>query len=163
MLEDSQMSKSIHALTLASALAATMCAAPAFAQTTTQKPDAPAVTEPSTTAPPADMKAPSPSTTSPSTSTTTAASGAPMMTDDEAKKWIDKTVYSSDGKNLGEVAQILRDNTGHVTELHADIGGFLGIGETRVKLLPSEFKLGSDRVVLNLSSEDAKKLPHLPK
>lgn len=85
------------------------------------------------------------------------------MTDDEAKKWVDKTVYSSDGKNLGEVAEILRDNSGHVTELHADIGGFLGLGETRVKVLPSEFKLGSDRVVLTLSSEDAKKLPHLPK
>ena len=151
------MSKHIHALTLASALAATLCAVPSFAQTT-EKPAAPAVTAPSTTAPSTDMTAPSATTT-----TTTAASSAPMMTDDEAKKWIDKTVYSSDGKNVGEVAQILRDNTGHVTELHADIGGFLGIGETRVKLLPSEFKLGSDRVVLNLSSEDAKKLPHLPK
>ena len=86
-----------------------------------------------------------------------------MMTDDEAKNWVNKTVYSSDGKNLGEVAEILRDNSGHVSELHADIGGFLGIGETRVKVMPDQFKLASDRVILNVASDQAKTLPHLAK
>lgn len=85
------------------------------------------------------------------------------MSDDEAKNWVNKTVYSSDGKNLGEVAEVLRDNSGRVSELHADIGGFLGIGETRVKVMPEQFKLASDRVILNVPSDQAKTLPHLAK
>ena len=85
------------------------------------------------------------------------------MTDEEAKNWVNKTVYSSDGKNLGEVAAIDRDNSGHVRELHADIGGFLGLGETRVKVLPSQFKLSSDRVILNIPGDQAKSLPQLAK
>lgn len=85
------------------------------------------------------------------------------MTDAEAKGWINKVVYSSDGKNLGEVASILRDNSGHVTELHADIGGFLGLGETRVRVSPSDFKLEKDRVVLNIPADQAKTLPKIEK
>lgn len=97
---------------------------PPAAESTTE-PAAPSVTTPSETAP----------------SDTTAAApdaSAPMMTEAEAKAWVNKTVYSSDGKNLGEVAQVLLDSSGKVSELHADIGGFLGIGETRVRVMPSE-------------------------
>ena len=56
-----------------------------------------------------------------------------------------------------------RTTDNKVTELHADIGGFLGMGETRVKLAPSEFKLQGDRVVLNISEEQAKALPKIEK
>lgn len=90
-------------------------------------------------------------------------SAIPMMTDGEAKAWINKVVYSSDGTNLGEVANILRDNSGHVTELQADIGGFLGLGETRVRVAPSDFKLDKDRVVLNIPADQAKTLPKIEK
>ena len=86
-----------------------------------------------------------------------------MMTDDEAKNWINKTVYSSDGRNLGEVSQVLRDNSGHVTEIHADIGGFLGIGETRVRLMPNQVSLSGDRATTTLTAAEAKALPPLPK
>ena len=48
-------------------------------------------------------------------------------------------------------------------ELHADIGGFLGIGETRVRVLPTQFKLVNDRVVLSVGSAEAKSLPHIAK
>lgn len=85
------------------------------------------------------------------------------LTDAEAKAWIDKAVYSSDGKNVGEVAAFARDSNGKVTEMHADVGGFLGLGETRVRLMPGEYTLANDRVVLNLSSDAVKALPHLPK
>ncbi len=50
-------------------------------------------------------------------------------------------VYSSDGTNLGEVAAFARDSSGNITEMHADVGGFLGMGETRVRLMPSDFRL----------------------
>ena len=68
--------------------------------------------------------------------------------------WVGRAVYSSDGKNLGEVAAIADDS------LYVDIGGFLGIGETRV-LLDND-KLGAvepDRIVLKLTEAEAKSLP----
>ena len=148
-------------LTIASALVASMAFTANAQNTQTAPADPPAATSPSTTTTPSVT--PDTTTTTPSPSASTTASTAPMMTDDEAKNWVNKTVYSSDGKNLGEVAEILRDNSGHVSELHADIGGFLGIGETRVKVMPDQFKLASDRVILNVASDQAKTLPHLAK
>ena len=85
------------------------------------------------------------------------------MSDAEAKAWVDKTIYSSDGKNVGEVAAIARDASGTVSELHADVGGFLGLGETRVRVLPSEFKIQGDKIVLAVAAEQVKALPHLTK
>ena len=53
--------------------------------------------------------------------------------------------------------------SGKVTEMHADIGGFLGIMQTRVKVLPAQFKLQGDRVVLvDVTAEQAKALPKVP-
>ncbi len=139
------------ALTLAAASAA-------FAQTsTTTTPPAtpPAATPPATTAP---------STTAPSsTASPTAASRDVILTEEEAKKWIDKTVYSSDNQNVGEVAAFNRDSSGKVSEMHADVGGFLGIGERRVKLMPSQFSLQGDRVVLNVTAEEVKAMPAIAK
>ena len=85
------------------------------------------------------------------------------MTDEEAKSWIDKPVFSSDGKELGEVAGFKRAPDNTVLEMHADIGGLLGIGETRVRVTPAQFELLQDRVVLNLTQERAKALPKVKK
>ncbi|MBL8882789.1 MAG: PRC-barrel domain-containing protein [Hyphomicrobium sp.] len=152
------------------ALSAALMTTTAMAQQSdsTVPADPPAATEsapPTTPAPQAEPTLPdSSTTTSPSAADTTAdASMGPMMTDSEAKAWINKVVYSSDGTNLGEVANILRDNSGHVTELHADIGGFLGLGETRVRVAPSDFKLDKDRVILNIPADQAKTLPKIEK
>lgn len=81
------------------------------------------------------------------------------LTEEQAKSWIDKPVFSSDGKELGEVAAFKRSADNTVLEMHADIGGVLGIGETRVMLTPSQFKLQDDRVILNLTEAQAKALP----
>lgn len=132
---------------------------------------------PSTTNKPAgEMNAPAPNANSPSPSTAapapstestaqspSAASASMKLTDAEAKAWVDKVVYSSDGKNVGEVANFARDADGKVLELHADVGGFLGLGETRVRILPNEFALKNDRVILSIPSDRVKQLPHLPK
>ena len=151
------------------ALSAALMTTTAMAQQSdsTVPSDPPAATEttpPATPAPQAEPALPDSSTiTGPSAAGTTADASGPMMTDGEAKAWINKVVYSSDGTNLGEVANILRDNSGHVTELHADIGGFLGLGETRVRVAPSDFKLDKDRVVLNIPADQAKTLPKIEK
>ena len=85
------------------------------------------------------------------------------LTEAQEKSWVDKVVYSSDGVNLGEVAAFAKDGSGKVTELHADIGGFLGMGETRVRLMPAQFSMAQDRVILSLTSEQAKNLPKIAK
>lgn len=85
------------------------------------------------------------------------------LSEEQARNWLKKSVYSSDGKNLGEVEVINRDANGRVTEIHADIGGFLGIGETRVRVMPSQFRLEGDRVVLNIPADQAKTLPTIAK
>ncbi len=131
----------------------------ALAQSTTTTPSGVPSATPSDT-----MR--TPSTTSPSATTGSASkpSGATMtMTDAEAKNWVDKPIYSSDNKNIGEVAALNRDSSGKVVELHADIGGFLGLGETRVKVEPAQFTTSGDRIMLNMTSEQVKSLPKLAK
>jgi hypothetical protein len=130
--------------TTAMALFATSAA---FAQTTAPK-ETPPATPPAATAPSVQ---PAP------------ADKAPMLTEEQAKALIDATVLSSDDKNLGEVAAIQRDSAGKVTELHADIGGFLGIGETRVRVTPSQFTVVDNKVKLSLTAEQAKTLPKIEK
>lgn len=84
-----------------------------------------------------------------------------VLTADQAKSWIGKPVYSSDGKNLGEVSAFARGADNKVGEMHADIGGFLGIGETRVRLMPRQFKLSGDRATLEMTAAQAKDLPRV--
>lgn len=139
----------------------------AVAQTTTTTP--PAATQEkseSTTPSMTQDKSTTPGTASTQSGTQPAAqdaASAVTLTEQQAKEWVDKVVYSSDGKNIGEVAEFKRSADNKVTELHADIGGFLGFGQTRIKLMPSEFKLQGDRVVLNITEEQAKALPKLEK
>jgi len=117
------------------------------------------------TTPPSDTPpATPPAATAPSVQPTAPVDKAPTLTEEQAKALIDATVVSSDNSNLGEVAAIQRDSSGKVTELHADIGGFLGIGETRVRVMPSQFVVTSDnRVQLSLTKEEANGLPRVEK
>ena len=82
-----------------------------------------------------------------------------MLTAEQAKTWVGKPVYSSDDKKIGEVAAFTRGTDNSVTEMQANIGGFLGMGQTHVKLTTAQFKLQGDRVVLNVTSALAKDLP----
>jgi hypothetical protein len=88
--------------------------------------------------------------------------GAPLsLTSQEAKTWIGKPVYSSDGKKLGEIAAFERAAGNEVSAMDANIGGFMGLGEHRIRLAPAQFSLKSDRVVLNLTAAQAKELPKI--
>ena len=118
----------------------------AAAQTTAPK------TTPST--PPAASNAAKPDATK--------ADAAKMtLTEQQAKSWVDKPIYSSDNKEIGEVVTFKRGADNAVLEMHADVGGALGMGETRVKLMPEQFKLQGDRVVLNLTEAQVKDLPKI--
>ena len=102
-------------------------------------------------------------TTPPASATAAPIADGITLNDQQAKTWIDKAVYSSDAKKLGEVAAFARDDSGKVTEMHADVGGFFGFGETRVRLMPAQFKLMTDRVVLSMTADEAKTLPKIVK
>lgn len=84
---------------------------------------------------------------------------SPVLTDEQAKALKNKVVWSSDEKNVGEVADIVRDGDGRIKELHADIGGFLGFGETRVRVAPDEFRMMDDRIVLTRTEAQVETLP----
>jgi hypothetical protein len=88
---------------------------------------------------------------------------AQAITEQEAKAWVGRPVYSSDGKNIGEVAAILRTPDNKITELRANIGGFLGLGEHQIALPAAIFALHNDRVELNLPAAAAKELPKVAK
>jgi len=154
---------------------ALLAIAPAAAQTTPPATTPPAATQdkapsttqdkaPSTTAPSMTQeKSTEPSRQSGAQPATQDQASVVTLTEQQAKEWIDKRVFSSDGKELGEVAEFMRGTDNKVTALHADLGGFLGMGETRVKLAPSEFKLQGDRVVLSITEAQAKALPKMEK
>jgi PRC-barrel domain len=85
------------------------------------------------------------------------------LTVQEGMTWINKPIYSSDGKEIGKVAAFQRDGDNKVIGMHADVGGFLGLGQTRVNLTPAQFKLQGDRIALSLTAEQAKDLPAVMK
>lgn len=124
-------------------------------------PSPPAATEPapSPSTAPVEIPAAKPVPEPAAMPTTTSDSTSPVMSDEQASALKNKVVWSSDQKNIGEVADVVRDNSGRVTELHADIGGFLGFGETRVRVAPDEFKVINDRVELNRTKDQASSLP----
>lgn len=73
-------------------------------------------------------------------------------------EWVGRPLFSIDGKRLGEVALVNGDN------IYADIGGFLGLGETRVKLSANQIGSATDeRVVIKLTEAEAKDLPKVDK
>ena len=69
---------------------------------------------------------------------------------------VGKGIYSSDGDKLGEVAAILRTADNKITELRADIGGMLGLGQREIALPAGRFSLQNDRVVLELTAGASK-------
>jgi hypothetical protein len=71
-----------------------------------------------------------------------------------SEEWIGRSVYSSDNKQLGEVAKLSG------SDIYVDIGGLLGIGETRALIKADQIQeVRDDRVVLKLSEAEAKNLP----
>jgi hypothetical protein len=72
-----------------------------------------------------------------------------------SEEWIGRSVFSSDGKELGKVASFEKDGA-----IFVDIGGFLGLGETRTRIAPEKIQsVTEDRIMLSLSQGEAKNLP----
>jgi sporulation protein YlmC with PRC-barrel domain len=85
-----------------------------------------------------------------------------FVTEDSKKEWIGKPIYSTDGKNLGEIATVETDNDNKVTEIHADFGGVLGLGETRVRVGADKIQeVKDDRMVLKLKEVETRDLTRI--
>lgn len=73
-----------------------------------------------------------------------------------------KTVYGSDGANIGEINDILISQNGSVNAVIIGVGGFLGMGEKNVAVNTSALQLGTsnkDRITLNVTRDDLKSAP----
>ena len=71
-----------------------------------------------------------------------------------SEEWIGRSIFSSDGKELGKVASV-EDGA-----IFADLGGFLGLGATRTRIAHEQIQsVTEDRIVLNLAEGEAKNLP----
>lgn len=98
-----------------------------------------------------DVVPPLKSTDKPSLGAGTTTQGAAFTASEE---WIGRTVFSSDGKELGKVASL------DGSDILVDLGGFLGLGATRTRIAPAKIQsVTEDRIVLSLSEGEAKNLP----
>ena len=86
-----------------------------------------------------------------------------MLTAQEAQDWIGKPVFSSDWINIGEVESFQREDGNKVTGMRVNIAAFLGMGEHRISLMPAQFKLQIDSVILDVTAAQAKALQSVEK
>lgn len=151
-----------------------LMAAPALAQQPTQpSPPAPSA---SPTAP-----APAPSTegtkpmpsaeaTKPSASSTTAAGGAGFMSEQKQNQWlasnlIGASVMGPDNKTIGEINDVVLDQTGTAEAAIVGVGGFLGVGEKDVAVPFKSLQVTRkddgvlDKVTLSMTRADLEKAP----
>jgi hypothetical protein len=84
-----------------------------------------------------------------------------VVTAAQAEEWVGKRVYSDNDEDIGEIAAFKAGDDGNVQYFHTDIGGFLGIGETSVQVKPDQFAMRGDKLYLNISKEEAMKLPRV--
>lgn len=64
-----------------------------------------------------------------------------FITRQEAGQWRvedleEKSIYTPDGANIGEIEDVLVDQNGRLIAYIIDVGGFLGINEKRIAVAP---------------------------
>jgi sporulation protein YlmC with PRC-barrel domain len=79
------------------------------------------------------------------------------------KEWLGRAVYSIDGRRLGEIAALTRDSGNRVVALNANIGGYLGFDEKRVRIGATQIRaVNADGLVLDVSEAAARNMPGIP-
>ncbi|MDZ4790074.1 MAG: PRC-barrel domain-containing protein [Hyphomicrobiales bacterium] len=133
------------------ALAATAAAmTPAMAQENPAAPQTPSIQQPAQPSQaPAERAAPTP-----------AQEPARIQTQD-FKSWIGMKIETIEGVNVGEVAGVIPASGSVLQEVHVDIGGFLGFGETRVKMMPAQLTRQGDKFIVSLTKDEVSKLPKI--
>jgi Golgi apparatus protein 1 len=71
--------------------------------------------------------------------------------------------FSSDGRNLGDVVEVIRGPDGKIEALHIEVGGFLGIGDRTVRIDADAFEELTDRIRLKMTGDAVRSLPEVKK
>jgi sporulation protein YlmC with PRC-barrel domain len=71
----------------------------------------------------------------------------------------DMPVYSQDGKDLGRVVDIQRDQQGRIQSVQIQIGRFLGLGDKVVTIGAGRIQQMADRLRLNMNADEVRQLP----
>jgi sporulation protein YlmC with PRC-barrel domain len=72
-------------------------------------------------------------------------------------------VFSADGKNLGDVVNVVRGPDGKLQSVQIEVGRFLGIGDRTVSIDASQFEQLVDRIKLRLDANAIRSLPEAGK
>ncbi|SMC44768.1 PRC-barrel domain-containing protein [Fulvimarina manganoxydans] len=71
----------------------------------------------------------------------------------------DLDVIGADGKAIGEVEDVLGDQTGQPKAVVVEVGGFLGVGEKNVILMLNDVSLDMGKLRTQLTKEQIETLP----
>jgi hypothetical protein len=69
--------------------------------------------------------------------------------------------FSSDGRNLGQVVDVVRTPDGRIQSVQVDVGGFLGIGSRIVTVQREAIEQLADRINVRLTSDQVRLLPEM--
>ena len=144
-------------------------AAPAYAQTTTPTPSATPPPSPSdsSSSSGSTMGGTTQGSTTETPSTPTASAGE-VITEQQSGQTLSSDlicmkVVGANQESIGKVSELIIEND-QVIGAVLDVGGFLGLGKTRVRLLPSQFTVTAEnKVQLSLTADQVKSLPALEK
>jgi sporulation protein YlmC with PRC-barrel domain len=110
----------------------------------------------------ATLQAPAPAQSSgarPQQAATSPATGVSLQS---VQNLVGKNVVGSNGRDAGEIRNLLIDNSGRVRAAVIEWGGFLGLGERQAMVPVERIRLGegeNDRAQLNMTREELEALP----
>jgi sporulation protein YlmC with PRC-barrel domain len=71
-----------------------------------------------------------------------------------ASKLIGKSVWSPDGRDIGDVADLILDKEGRIERVVVSVGGFLGVGDKQVAVPIGEVRWGAEeRLTLDMTRD----------
>jgi len=158
-------------LMLNATLISVLMAGAAYAQTTTPPAqNAPGMDRPATSAPGATNAPSAPSTApadrgmAPSTGaapranapSTTSTAATTTASDWRASKLIGSAVYNQQNERIGDINELLLDNSGKVAQVVIGVGGFLGMGEHEVAVPFTALRMSMDGSTMKVSSNFTK-------
>ncbi|MBB5755261.1 PRC-barrel domain-containing protein [Prosthecomicrobium pneumaticum] len=177
-------------LLAATAFATMLAAGPVLAQDATTPPatDTPPAAAPATPATPADPAVPpaagdpaapaevmpgtdaqAPATTDTDTATTTAVPTERFVTQQSTTDWlasnmVGSSVYDPNDENIGDINDLVTEESGQVKAVVIGVGGFLGIGEKDVAVNIDEISRttdadGNNKFVLQTTKEELENAP----
>ncbi len=97
----------------------------------------------------------------PSTATDTTTTTGPGMSlaNSNREQLVGKDIYGADNRNIGEVEDVVIGSNAKLQSVLVDVGGFLGIGARRVAIPVEKLSLQGDRLVSQITEQEARSLP----